>query len=427
MPKGTKPWTKSEDEILLNSDAPRKEIAKVLGRSVDACNTRHSILVRELNYLSLEEQKHIKERCIREKKESLARKDIIAELTKDNQYSNEQKTYLEKLYKQGLDISYLLNSKYTLLQMKQIAMGLNAGIKIEYYSNPEYNDRQMAEIRVGLTKGLDTSWYRNPMFSCEAMRQIRLGIEAGLPVQYYANPLYDGVQMEQFRLALQDHLPVWEIMNPAYNREQLKVLRLALSAGVDITTFKNPNLTAEEMKKRYQALYEKFRNVYETKNEKIEKLDDSLLDLHEKQEPFVIHARHESEAYELLNTLSSLQYTQDLRRKSSSGKLSGVYFTCNPVEKTVISDQNKPKNGNYITYSALRQEEEPKQTGPKTEDWISCSEQYPKTFGYYQVVIREPDTGRLAERLVEFRNKKDSPPAFDVDGTVLAWKPHFKT
>ena len=49
MPKGQRPWTKAEDETLLNSNASRKEIAKVLGRSVDACNARHSILIRELN------------------------------------------------------------------------------------------------------------------------------------------------------------------------------------------------------------------------------------------------------------------------------------------------------------------------------------------------------------------------------------------
>lgn len=420
-------WTPEEDFLILNSSASAKELAAVLGRTVNAVFTRRAKLRKE----TLKSQPEIQESLDKQHRWRAAHEERarnIQELTAGRGYTQEQVKSLMAADKDGLDIAPMLNPAFDAKQLREITSGLKSGIDVGLYADPKYDHGQMVEIRLGLEHGINTEWYENPAFSCAAMRQIRYGLECGLAVQYYANPCYTCNQMEQLRQALRERLPVWKIANPAYTWEQMKVLRSALNSNIDITTFANPAIPAAEMKRRFRALQDKYRAVYLTRSERPKPSGKSLVGLDSIGEPFVIHCRSDAHAKEFLKRLEDLGYSWGALKMKSPGTLAGLYFQCFPKEKRVRSNQNKPKNGDFTTYLALKENAAIIEAAlPDTENWVSCTQSPPPSAGLYLCLVRDMQTGVIQERMLEYRRTPEGQLRFlkEPNESVLTWKPHI--
>lgn len=426
MAKTHRAWTPEEDYIVMNSTASVKEIAAVLGRTVAAVYTRRAKLTREQMKSPQERQASIDKQHenMRIHKE---RVQTLMEATEGMNFTPEQISYIKIAIKKKLDIRPMLNPAFNPFQMKEIAIGLRSGVDVSVYADPKYNSAQMSEIRLGMEHGVNTEWFQNPAFSCDAMRQIRYGLETGLAVQYYANPCYTCDQMKQLREALRERLPVWKLANPAYQWEQMYILRRALRSDIDISTFSDPSLSAKEMEKRFIVLRDKFRAVYLTRSERPKPSNRSLEDLDYLEEPFIIHCRSDAHARELLKRLEMLGYSWGNLKANSSGTYSSVYFQCFPKEKRVRSNPNKPKNGDFITYLALKENMVVIDAAlPEMENWVSLSQGPPSSAGIYRCLVRDTQTSIIQERMLEYSRNTEGKLRFllQENETVLTWMPH---
>lgn len=419
-------WTPEEDYLLLHSTATNKELAAVLGRTVAAVTTRKAVLRREQFKSPTERQtaidlQHENMRKHRERTQTLL--DAIEGMD----FSPEQISYLRDAVNDGLNILPMANPAFSTKQMKEIAIGLRSGVDVSAYAKTDYNEAQMAELRLGLEHRVCIDWYTNREFSCEAMRQIRLGLEAGLDVQYYANPHYTCDQMRQLREALRERLLIWKLANPDYSWKQMYLLRRALRSNLDISTFSDPSLSEQEMERRFLKLRDKIRAVYPTRSERPKPSNRSLEELDELNEPFVIHCRSEAHAKELLKRLETLGYSWGNLKTNSRGGYSSVYFQCFPKEKRVRSDQNKPKNGDFITYLALKENMAVIDAVlPEMENWIPLAQGAPPSAGIYKCLVRDRRNGAIQERMIEYSRNTEGKLKFlsEENELILTWMPH---
>lgn len=418
MGKNSRIWEQWEDDRIMNSEEPSKVLSELLDRSVHAIEARRSKL-RRMYFMSPEEQQQIYDltKARLEKSKDIQLK--LEELTTGHDFCPQQLLILKTALRDSLDIRPIINENYTPSQLRELYLCLKSGIDISW-ATPNYDAKQIVEFRLGLEHKVNISWYTNPAFSCEAMRQIRYGLENNLEIQYYASTAYNCLQMQQLREALKEHLPIWKIASPAYSAEQMKVLRKAIKNGVDITSFANPKLSPTQMNAQHKALFDKFRAVYPTARHIIKSSGVSLKDLDEKGAPFVIHCKLHVHAEELLEKLKELGYTWE-HLNMRNGSFGGMYFYCNPKEKTLYSNQNKPKDGSQITYLSL---EDNNSEINEEEEWISCSQDTPKRVGLYVCLERNKGTREIQERMLELCRDESGKLYFLTEGTVIAWRPH---
>ena len=428
MSKNSKVWTQEEDNFLMiakQGGLSSTDIAKALNRSICALETRYSKLNRQ-KYLSEEEVLLAIEDNKRKLKTDKEIQLRLEELTKGEDYSPQQLLIIKDTLRANLNPRYLLNPQLLPSQMKEIFLGLRADVDVALYASVVYDCKQMTELRLGLEHHVDISWYTNPQLSCEAMRQIRYGLETKLEVQYYASPMYNCWQMLQIREALKDRLPVWKLANPAYDPEQMKILRMALKSRLDISSFADPSIPADKMKKMYFAIRDKYRGVYPVNFRGPVTNGESLSDLNDKNELFVVHCKANENSEEFLQKMEDLGYQWGHLKTNSSGTLASMYFYCDPKKKHLYSDQNKPKDGKYFAYLSLRddalgiKEADP----PEDENWVACSYLKPDRVGFYVCLVRNRETNEVSERMIDYRRNLNGQLKWKTEDTVLAWRPH---
>lgn len=413
MSKNARIWEPWEDEIILTSKVPIKTLVDVLNRSYDAISTRKALLRRRhlCTKLEIEQQAHEEKR--RQRRASALEKELQKK-TEGLDFSAQKLYILKQLLKGGFNIDPLLNPKYSLAQLKELDACIRAKIDISWMTT--HNPQQIVEIRLGKQHGVDTSCYENPAFCAECMRQIRYGLEAKLPVQVYASLFYNCGQMHILRDCLRNRIPTKIIANPKYSVLRMKIIRSAVKAGLDTTTFEDPNIPDAQAKAIYTDLYNKYRAVYPTLS-KIPKLEKfNLENLDDAGEPFVVHCGLHEYALEFLDEMKNLGYSWNKIISKPNGKLGGLSFYCNPKERTLYADQNRPKGDCFVSYASIKH----KQSPLRREDWVSCSKELPKYSGMFLCMVQN-SAGETKERFVEFNRQRQ----FCVEGTVLSWKPHF--
>ena len=152
-------------------------------------------------------------------------------------------TYYQSLYQ-----AYQNSGKYTVLQLKELEIGLAHSLEVEFYANPVLLPEQMAQIRLGLEHGIDVtpyasaSWYNHLQ-----MAEIREGIEAGIDIAYYDDVSYSAEQMHVIRLGLQSSLDVSWYANPIFSISQASLIYEGLKNGLDVRFYADPGYEAEQM------------------------------------------------------------------------------------------------------------------------------------------------------------------------------------
>lgn len=413
MSKNARKWEEWEDNIILTSKASIQTLTEVINRSYDAIASRRTVLRRRYD-LTSEEIGDVQEHVVKIKNKSITLSQEFLQLTEGMSFTPQSLYILATAYKQGFDITDLLNPDYETSQIKELFLCLKEGIDISWMNG--HNAKQIVEIRLGKMHGIDTSWYEDPRYDFNCMRQLRYGLEAKLPVQVYASFDYTSGHMNVLRDCLRNRIPTETIKNPKYSVFRMKIMRSAVKAGLDTTTFEDPDIPDSRAKEMYKNLSEKFRAVYPTLS-KIPKLEHfSLQNLHDAGEPFVVHCGWHDLAKEFLNEMKDLGYSWD-KINNVSRLLGGLCFYCNPKEKTLYANQNKPKGDCFVSYASIKY----KQSPLRRDDWVSCEEELPPQSGMFLCMVRNENTGETKERFIEFDRQR----RFRVEGTVLSWKPHF--
>ena len=419
MSKNAKKWEVWEDNLILTSKVPTKTLMEVLNRSYDAISTRKTLLKRRY-FMEQEERERNIENFFRNQARSLEVQEELERRTAGLNFSPQCRNILQLAIKDSLNIDLLLNPEYKAAQLKELYFCLKAGVDISF-ATPDYNEKQITEIRLGRQHSIDTSAYEDPNYCFEAMRQIRYGLEAGLSVDVYASHDYHYAKMHILRDCLRNRIPTKVIANPAYSVLRMKIMRSAVKAGLDTTTFEDPNIPDTEAKRIFQDLYAKFRAIYPVLSKIPKREHFSLDNLHDAGEPFVVHCNIHSLAVEFLNEMKNLGYSWDKIVAKKPNSLGGLCFYCNPKEKTLYANQNKPKGDCFVSYASIKENDSPL----RKDNWIPYDQAPPRKRGMYLCLVKDKESGEVKERFLEYEPGERLNRRFRVDGTVLSWKPHF--
>lgn len=129
--------------------------------------------------------------------------------------------------------------------------------QVKIYADPKYSVEQMEQIRIGIDAGINVDIYADPKFSSEQMKQIRLGILDGVDVIRYAVEDIDADSMEIIRIAMSAVPEMVDIMfGEEYTASQLFEIFYGLIEKVDVSKYANPDYTSDQMRVIRESLLE---------------------------------------------------------------------------------------------------------------------------------------------------------------------------
>lgn len=125
---------------------------------------------------------------------------------KDKVFSQKQTMILNDLKLKGHNPTVIANPELSAAQMATLASGIERGVNVKPFASPAYSKDAMKFFIAETKNKADISQMLNPKYTLPQLCQLALGRDNGIPFSKFADPKNTAKEMEEIRIGLESQL-----------------------------------------------------------------------------------------------------------------------------------------------------------------------------------------------------------------------------